>query len=467
MKLALLGGGGFRVPLVYRTLMRDRSEGRVTQVRLHDVDTERLHTMAGILRAIAADDAAAPEVVVCSDLVDAITGVDFVFSAIRVGGTAGRAADERIAHSLGIIGQETTGFGGISYALRGLPVAMDIARTIAEHNPSAWLISFTNPAGIITEATSAILGDRVIGICDSPIGLARRAAGALEQAGLVPAGTASQVDDPASAIGVDYAGLNHLGWLQGLTVDGTERLGALLARPELAESFEEGRLFGAEWIRTLGCVPNEYLHYYYFSREVLTADAVADATRGIFLEAQQGEFYAQARALEPAGAWDLWEKVRRSREETYMATSRDAAGGIEREETDLESGGYDRVALAIMHAIAHDRPARLIVNVPNRGRLPLLPDDAIIEVPCVIDASGAHALPGSDLPAHARGLVQTVKHMERTVIQASATSDRDLAIEAMALHPLIGSVGVARRALDAAVDEFPQLAPLARGSRAQ
>lgn len=479
MKLALLGGGGFRVPLVFRTLLADRSEGRVTELRLHDTDPARLAAMAKILQAIAGEDPSAPRVVLCEDLAGALRGVDFVFSAIRVGGTAGRAADERIAHRLGVLGQETTGFGGISYALRGLPVALGIARTLAEVNPEAWLISFTNPAGIITEASAAILGRRVIGICDSPIGLARRALGILEREGLAPRGSTAGVGtgdgaargagDAAvrgagdAAVRLDYAGLNHLGWLRGIEVGGENVLPRLLERPDLIESFEEGRLFGADWIRTLGCVPNEYLHYYYFARETVAADARAEATRGMFLEQQQGDFYARAAGLGPTEAAQLWEATRRSREETYMATNRDAAGGIEREEEDLESGGYDRVALAIMHAIAHDRPAQLILNVPNADgpgaprAIDALPEDAIVEVPCRVDASGAHALPVSGVPDHGRGLVTAVKHVERTTIRAAVEGSRELAIEALALHPLVDGVGTARALLEASVEEFPQL----------
>lgn len=460
MKLALLGGGGFRVPLVYRTLLADRSPGRVTQLRLFDHDEARLRTMAKILSAIGADDPNAPDIVLCTDLRTVVTGVDFVFSAIRVGGTHGRAIDEEIAQQVGILGQETTGFGGISYALRGLPVALDIARAIAETNPDAWLINFTNPAGIVTEASREILGDRVIGICDSPIGLARRAVSALESAALVPTGTSAEVGTGGSRVRVDYVGLNHLGWLQGLEVDGQDMLPDLLARPDLVESFEEGRLFGAEWLSTLECVPNEYLHYYYYARETVSADARADATRGRYLEKQQGVFYDQARDSAPEDAWGLWDAVRRRREETYMATNRDAAGGMDRDEADLESGGYDRVALSIMHAIAHDQPAQLVLNVANGAQVDFLPEDAVIEVPCIVDAHGARPLPVSAVPEHGRGLVHTVKTVERTVIRAVKEGSRDLAVEALALHPLIDGVGTARRAFALAQDEFPELAHL-------
>ena len=460
MKLALLGGGGFRVPLVYRTLMRDTSPERVTELRLVDPDPRRLRAMLTVLQGLAGDDPTAPAVIGCDSIAEAVRGADFVFSAIRVGGTEARAADEEIAREVGIIGQETTGFGGISYALRGIPVARDIARTIADVNPDAWLINFTNPAGIITEVTSQILGDRVIGICDSPIALARRSVSALESASLVPAGTASQVGVGDGRVRLDYAGLNHLGWLQGISVDGEDVLPRLLERPDLIESFEEGRLFGADWIRTLGSIPNEYLHYYYFQRETREADAAAEQTRGVFLAEQQGDFYRRAADAAPDDAFAMWEATRRRREETYMATNREAAGGVERDAEDLETGGYDAVALAIMHAIAHDRPAELILNIRNRGIIAQLPDDAVVEVPCLVDGSGPHPLPVSPLPDHARGLVQSVKTVERLAIRAALEGRRDLAAEALALHPLVDGVGVARRALDLAIERFDALAYL-------
>lgn len=460
MRLTLLGGGGFRVPLMYRTLLADRSDHRVTELRLWDTDTARTATMSAILAAMA-EGRDAPAVVVAESLEDAVRDADFVFSAIRVGGTRGRATEEEIAHCCGVLGQETTGFGGLDYALRGIPTALEIASTIAAAAPRAHLINFTNPAGIITEVSSRILGDRVIGICDSPVGLARRVLTTLEDAGLVPAGSAAQIIAGDDRVRLDYVGLNHLGWLQRLLVDDVDVLPRLLARPDLIESFEEGRLFGAPWIQWLGSVPNEYLHYYYFARETREADERVEATRGVYLARQQAEFYERAARLDGHAALDLWEATRLQREETYMASNRLAAGGIGRDEEDLASGGYDRVALAVMKAIAFDEATDLIVNFRNGSRLSVLPADTVIEGPCRISATGVSPLPVSPLPDHAVGLVQSVKFAERTVIRAALEGSREDAIAAFALHPLIDGVGVARRLLDEACRRFPELAHLA------
>ena len=457
MKLTLLGGGGFRVPLMFRTLLADQSDRRVTELRLWDTDAGRLAVIRSILQAMAQGHPRATEVRVAQNLEEAVTGTDFVFSAIRVGGTEGRATEETIAHCCGVLGQETTGFGGLDYALRGIPTAVRIAETIARLAPGAHLINFTNPAGIITEVSSRILGDRVIGICDSPVGLARRVLDTLEGAGLVATGTASRVIAGDDRVRLDYVGLNHLGWLQRLLVDGDDVLPLLLERPDLIESFEEGRLFGAGWLRQLESVPNEYLHYYYFARETRRADEAVEATRGVFLAAQQRDFYARAATLPGPEAYALWEATRLRREETYMASNRLAAGGVERDAADLASGGYDRVALAVMKAIAFDETTDLIVNLRNGDRLPELPRDAVIEAPCRIGATGPVPLPISPLPEHAVGLVQSVKYAERTTIRAALEGSLDLAVAAFAHHPLIDGVGVARELLERARAEFPEL----------
>ncbi|MEU4170167.1 6-phospho-beta-glucosidase [Streptomyces sp. NPDC026665] len=445
MRLTILGGGGFRVPLVYGALLGDRAEGRVTRVVLHDLDAGRLSAVARVLAEQAAGHPDAPEVTVTTDLDEALRGADFVFSAIRVGGLEGRAADERVALAQGVLGQETVGAGGIAYGLRTVPVAVDIARRVARLAPDAWVINFTNPAGLVTEAMSRHLGDRVIGICDSPVGLGRRIAKVLGA-------------DPREAW-IDYVGLNHLGWVRGLRVKGRDQLPRLLGDSDLLGSFEEGRLFGPQWLRSLGAVPNEYLHYYYFNRETVRAYQQAEKTRGAFLRDQQAGFYEEMGRPE-AAALSAWERTRAEREATYMAENRDAAGAGDREEDDL-SGGYEKVALALMRAIARDERTTLILNVPNRGTLSVLDAEAVIEVPCLVDANGAHPVAVDPLPGHATGLVCAVKAVEREVLSAAESGSRTTAVKAFALHPLVDSVAVARALVDGYTSVHPGLAYLA------
>ena len=466
MKLTILGGGGFRVPLVYSALVRDHDAGRVTSVALYDTDVRLLTAIARVLREQGSAHADAPALTLHTDLDDALRGADFIFSAIRVGGMAGRSSDERIGAAHGVIGQETVGFGGISYALRTLPVVMDLAERIALLAPDAWVINFTNPAGVVTEAMSRVLGDRVIGICDSPIGLARRVLGVL---GLRSADAT-----------IGYAGLNHLGWLRSLIVEGRDVLPDLFANPELIDTFEEGRLFGREWLSALGAVPNEYLHYYYFTREVKQADQLASQSRGTFLLEQQAQFFDELggsglsaldgpapddsgpgdRALQAESALQIWDRTRMERETTYMAANRQSVGMGERDPQDLVSGGYENVAIALMRGIAHDQQARLILNVRNRGTLAELDADAVVEVPCIVDASGAHPVSDTALPDFGVGLVVNAKYVERQTIEAALTGSKTAAVRALTHHPLIDSVSVARALLEDAIGEFPELAYL-------
>jgi 6-phospho-beta-glucosidase len=445
MRLTILGGGGFRVPLIYRALLADRAEGRVTHVTLHDLDATRLTAISRVLRVQADGIDDAPYVSTTTDLTEALTGADFVFFAVRVHGLEGRAIDERVALDEGVLGQETVGAGGISYGLRTVPVATEVARRVAAVAPDAWVINFTNPAGMVTEAMAHHLGAKVIGICDEPVGLGRRVRHALG----VDAGAAK----------LDYVGLNHLGWLRGVHVDGRDILPDLLTDDKALASFEEGRLFGSEWLRALGAVPNPYLHYYYYNREAVAAARDAAQTRGAFLLEQQSRFYARLQC-DHGSAFAAWESTRHEREVTYMAENRAAAGAGERDAADLEAGGYEQVALALMRAIARDERAELILNVRNAGTLALLDDDAVIEVPCTVDARGAHPHPTAPLPEHAVGLVTAVKAVERAVIDAAGTGSRSAALRAMAIHPLIDSVAVARRLLDRYQAQLPELAYL-------
>ncbi|MCD7436687.1 6-phospho-beta-glucosidase [Streptomyces lincolnensis] len=444
MKLTILGGGGFRVPLVYGALLTDRGEGRVTEVVLHDLDAGRLSAVGRVLAEQAATVADAPTVTTTTDLDEALRGADFIFSAIRVGGLQGRANDERVALDQGVLGQETVGAGGIAYGLRTVPVAVDIARRVARLAPDAWVINFTNPAGLVTEAMSRHLGDRVIGICDSPVGLGRRIARVLGA-------------NPNEAW-IDYVGLNHLGWVRGLKIAGRDELPRLLADPDLLGSFEEGKLFGVDWLQSLGAIPNEYLHYYYFNREAVRAYQQAEKTRGAFLADQQARFYEEMRRAD-AAALTAWDRTRAEREATYMSENRETAGAGERDADDL-SGGYEKVALALMRAIARDERTTLILNVRNQGTLSVLDTDAVIEVPCLVDANGAHPVSVAPLPDHATGLVCSVKAVEREVLAAAESGARATAVKAFALHPLVDSVGVARRLVEGYTSVHPGLAYL-------
>jgi 6-phospho-beta-glucosidase len=439
VKLCVLGGGGFRVPLVYRALLRDTGSPRVDHVVLFDPDPARAETIRAVLAQLADGSTGAPAVEVATTLDAALTGSDFVFSAIRVGGLTARIADERVALEHGVLGQETTGPGGLAYALRTVPVALRIAEQVLACAPRAYVLNFTNPAGIITEAMRAVLGDRVIGICDTPAGMGHR--------------LATLLGVPPSRVWLDYAGLNHLGWLRRIMHEGTDLLPGLLADDTLLAGTEEGAIFGMPWLRALGCVPNEYL-YYYRTREAVRG-APTGATRGEYLLGQQDSFY-RAAAADPGNALSLWEGAVAERSSTYLA---DARGDQQQPGAGL---GYEGVALAVMAAIARDEHTTMILNVANGSTLAGLPADAVIEVPCAVDANGAHPLAVTPLDLHQSGLVHQVKAVERLTIEAAVSGSRDTALTALALHPLVDSVSVARDLLAGYSDRIPGVADVLR-----
>jgi 6-phospho-beta-glucosidase len=455
MKLTILGGGGFRVPYVYQALLRDHGSPRIDDVWLHDTDPARLKAMAEVLARFADGHADAPRVTVTTAIDDALGGSDFVFAAIRVGGLAGRMCDERVALDLDVLGQETTGPGGLAYGLRSIPVMLDIAQRVRRLAPNAYVINFTNPAGMITEAMQRVLGDRVLGICDTPSGLGRRIATTL---GL----------DPSRAQ-FDYVGLNHLGWMRRVLHDGEDVLPLLLGDEQRLAGLEEGVVFGTQWLRDLGVIPNEYLYYYYFNRDAVRSILDAPQTRGEFLARQQQEFYRRVTEAAGDSAVSLWRETVANRSANYMAEAKGTVQGEaqadESFQPDPAHQGYAGVALAVMAAISRNERATMILNVRNGTTVSALPHDAVVEVPVTVDANGVHPLTITQPGLHQAGLMQQVKAVERLTISAATTGSRSDALKAFSLHPLVDSVTVGRRLLDGYIDRIPEVAAVFEGTR--
>jgi len=450
MKLCILGGGGFRTPFVYQALLRDHEPGRVDKVALYDIDGDRLRVMTAVLTELAQPFSDAPELYPTTNLATAIQGSDFVFAAVREAGLRGRQSDEHVALDLGVLGQETTGPGGLSFAMRTIPVMVDFARQVRALAPQAYFLNFTNPAGIITEALQQVLGDKAIGICDTPSGLGRRIAGIL---GL-----------DAARVQMDYVGLNHLGWMRRVLYKGEDVLPNLLADDRLLGQLEEAQVFGPDWLRVMGAIPNEYLFYYYSNRDAVRTIIDSGETRAAVLARTQGQFYHDA--LTSSSPAKLWEAAVYRRRQSYMAEAKGGtktdppAGEVEMDQPGQQ--GYAGVALGVMSAIARGEQRTMILNVRNATTIPCLPPDAVVEVPTMVDANGVHPLETPAPSLDQAGLMCLVRAAERHALRAAMTGSRTEALKAFALHPLVGSLSVARQLLDGYLAAIPELARVLR-----
>jgi 6-phospho-beta-glucosidase len=248
-------------------------------------------------------------------------------------------------------------------------------------------------------------------------------------------------------------------------VNGVDRLPDLLADDAALRTIEEVRLVGADWVRTVGALPNEYLYYYYRTPEAVAAIRSERSTRGEFLAEQQARFYDTAATTDPADALRRWSQVRDERDATYMAESRRASGAGEREAADVAAGGYQQVALELMTALAGGPPRMLILNVRNGSAVPGLPAAAVVEVPCMVGPHGVTPLATDPLPGSMLGLLQQVKAVEQDTIEAAFTGSVTLAVRAFAQHPLVGSVAVARELVAAYRAALPGVAAVLRPGR--
>jgi 6-phospho-beta-glucosidase len=442
MKLAVLGGGGFRTPAIYRALAEGQTRTRFDELVLYDVDQGRLDRIAAVIAGLNGELGRSVSLRVTTRLEEAVDGADFVYCAIRVGGIAGRVLDETAALAEGVIGQETTGAGGITFALRTVPEITRIAEVVSRRAPGATFINFTNPVGLVTEAARRVLGDRAIGICDAPQALCSRVATAL--------------DREPDELWFDYFGINHLGWLRSVLDRGRDLLPGLLADEKCLTSFEEGRLFGPDRLRTVGMIPNEYLYYYDFASEAL-AGMRSGRVRAEFLQRQQDAFYATDGP--PDNALRDWKATIEERERSYME---EAWSGRDDDLSSVaaarEPGGYGGLALDLVDALTGDGTTVLILNVANRSSLPFLDADAVVEVPCVVGRGGVVPVAIGTVPVEASELIGSVRAAERMAMEAALSGSRRMAVQALAMHPLVLSTEVAERILQRHLIAQPQLA---------
>src|SRR4051812_33419939 len=262
LKVAVVGGGSTYTPELVEGFARRAAVLPIDELVLLDPDTERLAVVGGLAGRILAKAGWPGRLTLTSDRSAAVDGASYTLIQLRVGGQAARLGDETLPHRFGVLGQETTGPGGFAKALRTVPVVLDIAEEAARRGaPDSWILDFTNPVGIVTQALLDA-GHRALGLCNVAIGFQRS--------------FAKQFSVSPDKVRLDHVGLNHLSWIRTVWVDGADRLPELLAAGD--PSVTLGGDFDLELVRAIRAIPSYYLHYYYAPDEVLQQQ-VDGATR--------------------------------------------------------------------------------------------------------------------------------------------------------------------------------------------
>ncbi|HEY7025157.1 MAG TPA: 6-phospho-beta-glucosidase [Candidatus Limnocylindrales bacterium] len=405
-KIAVVGGGSTYTPELVDGIARRSTRLTADELALFDIDPSRLEVVGGLADRMLRRGGWSGKLNVTTNRDEALEGADFVLIQLRVGGQQARLVDETLPNEFGTIGQETTGPGGFAKALRTVPVLLEIAEQVARRSATdAWIVDFTNPVGI---ATRALLDDghRAIGLCNVAIGLQRRFAEKFEVS----------PDD----VQLEHVGLNHLSWERKILVNGVDRL------PELVDSDAAGlaEMVGAPAaaVVALRAVPSYYLRYYYSTDEVLR-------------EQRDGHHRAQeVMQIEH----DLLELYRDPRLDTKP------------ELLDHRGGAFYSEAAAQLIASLHDGQGDIqVVDTYNRGALPDLPDDVVVEVPARITREGAIPLPLAPLAPDMHGLVEAARGYEELTIKAAKSGDRGDALRALAANPLVPDWSTAEQLLDA------------------
>jgi 6-phospho-beta-glucosidase len=425
VKIAVIGGAGVRAPLLVNGLTK--SDLPIDEIGLFDIDQERLSVISSLASSFA------PSVRPYTDARTCVSGAAFVFMSIRVGGVAARARDEATAIAHDVVGQETVGPGGFAMAVRTIPHAVEYARLVEREAPHAWVINFTNPVGIVTQAMTTATDARVMGICDTPTEL---------------------FEDVAHALGVessrcyfDYFGLNHLGWLREVYCDGEPQLPRLWQDAELLRRVYRAPLFDAAFLQTLRLLPTEYLFYYYSHQAALANIRKAGQTRGGAI-AQLNDRLFHDLSMAGANRRRVYEQYLSARNAGYMQVELGASQPIERSAW-AELTGYDKIALSVVRAIHFNANAIIPLNVPNRGAIRDLEDADVVEVPCLVHANGARPLNVGPVPDRIRDLLVRVKEYERLTVAAALTRSLDTARLALTVNPLVGERNLAQTLLSA------------------
>ncbi|MCU0511959.1 MAG: 6-phospho-beta-glucosidase [Anaerolineae bacterium] len=399
MKVAVIGGGSSYTPELVNGFLERVHSFPLTELWLMDILPERLEIVGHFARRMVQAAGSPFTVHLTTDQRAAVAGASYVTTQLRVGWMAARREDEYLGHRHGLIGQETTGVGGMAKALRTIPVILQIAADMRELAPGALLVNFTNPAGLVTEALARHAPDvPSVGVCNVPITTKMDMLAALGE-GLAP-----------ERAELDTLGLNHLTWHRGFTLDGED------VWPQILGGFIDHLRQEAapEWdvalIEALQMIPNYYLQYYYYTEKKRAQQAAWPPSRAEAVMKIEDDLLAQ-----------------------YAEPDRD------RPPADLMKRGgayYSTVATQLLNAHYNDLNEIHVVNVPHRGAVSGYPDDYVLELPCRINRRGIQPLPAEPLPAVCSGLLHAVKAYELLTVTAAVHGDRNAAYQALLAHPI-------------------------------
>lgn len=414
LKITVIGGGSSYTPEIVEGFIRNYDQMPIRELWFVDIEEgqHKLDIVGNLAKRMIEKSGLPIEVHLTLDRRRAIEGADFVTTQMRVGLLTARKLDEHIPIKHGVIGQETTGPGGMMKALRTVPVILDICRDIEELAPNAWMLNFTNPAGIVTEAVLKHSKVRSVGLCNSPINFQKF--------------LAAEYEVPEKDVLAEFVGINHLHWVTSAIVRGEEKLPELL---DGGKSYTAKNVptFGwdAEFLKSLGAIPTYYLKYFYMTDKM---------------------FADMKTSLEKDGTRaDIVSRVEQELFELYKDVNLD----VKPKQLEQRGGAfYSEAAVNLMNSIYNDKRDIQTLNVANGNTFDFLPKDASIEVNCVVTGQGPLTLAPKYVPENVKGLMHAVKVYEKLTIDAAVTGDRGIALQALAHHPLIPSVEVAKTVLD-------------------
>lgn len=400
MKVAVIGGGSSYSPELVNGFLERMQSFPLSELWVMDISQERLDIVGKFIQRMAQAAGAPFTVHLTTNQREAIRGASYVTTQLRVGGMAARREDEYLGQRHGLIGQETTGVGGMAKALRTIPVILNIARDIQEEAPGAILVNFTNPAGLVTEALARYAPDvPSAGVCNVAITTKMHLLEDLK------------IDAAPDRTQLDTLGLNHLTWHRGFSVDGEDIWPQVMEHTitRLREQPHEGD-WDVATIESLHMLPNYYLQYFYYTDQKLAQQAKWPPSRAEQVMAIEDDLlrqYAEPDRTKPPA--DL-----------------------------MKRGGayYSTVATQLLNAHYNDLHEVHVVNVPHRGAVAGYPEDWVLEMPAEVSRSGIKPLPAKPLPLACFGLVAQVKAYELLTVEAAVHGDRDAAYQALLTNPL-------------------------------